>query len=566
MNKQAIALAAASILVAALLGLAGCTPSGQQAQSSQEASGKASSSSEHSSSKAQSSAKASSNASSSASSSSESSQAPAASAYANDQEITDAIVDNFLQIAAIPRPSGGEAAVSDWLRAWAEERGFEVEQDARNNLVFDVPATQGLEDLPAVGLQAHMDMVCIAADGVAYDPRTSPIAVVRNDDAGTLVADGTSLGADDGIGIAMIMDIVEGNMAHGPLRVILTTDEEGGMTGIAAISPSDVDDLSYLVNLDGKDADSLVVSSAGGVTITASASLDTQAPTGSEAATITLDGLLGGHSGFQIGEGRCNAIRAMAGLLDWLDTSGFSFELASLEGGTADNAIPARATATIVFAAGSADDVRGRIAEYADRLKENYPVETGLVLDMAAANMPELVLAHHSMRHTLDYALNIIDGVYTVLADLDNLAESSSNLGVLTANCTNGLSALTFIRSLDNNRLVEIQQQQLSCAAENRIDARPGDVTAPWPYNPDNKLIPLCEDAYEQTNGQGSQIEVDAIHGTLECGTFCVLNPSLDVVSIGPDVLNEHTPNETLMLDSLPKMWHLLEGVLPKVS
>ena len=264
-----------------------------------------------------------------------------ASGGAADADIIDAVYENFLLLAAIPRPSHHEKQVSDFLAGWVTERGARnVTQDEVYNLIFDLPATPGYENLPKAAVQAHMDMVCVGEEGSDYDMLTDPIRVIRDDASGTLTAEGTSLGADDGVGLAIIMAIVEGKMDHGPLRVIFTVDEEDGMTGAFHLDPGAVADVDYLINVDDEVSDEVLLSTAAGEYVSIDDGVTCLAPRGSAALTLELRGLKGGHSGVEIDKGRLNGIIAMARLLEALKAEGILYELASLSGGSAPNAIP----------------------------------------------------------------------------------------------------------------------------------------------------------------------------------------------------------------------------------
>ena len=278
---------------------------------------------------------------------------PCASAAAGtgdkDQEIIDKVVDNMKLLAQVPRPSHHERLISDFLAGWAEKQGFRVQQDKQNNIMFQVPATPGYEALPPVILQGHMDMVCVAAESVAYDPLKDPIKVVRNDKEGTLTADGTSLGADDGAGVSIIMLAAKGEMKHGPLRIIITTDEEDGMEGAFGMSPEWLAGVRYFINLDNEDSTQVLVSTAAGDSVKATGTATIQKATGDTTVRLEIKNLKDGHSGVEINKGRCNGIIAMARLLKAIRDRGQEFELVSFYGGTAVNAIPAKAEAVMVI-------------------------------------------------------------------------------------------------------------------------------------------------------------------------------------------------------------------------
>ena len=229
----------------------------------------------------------------------------AAAFGASDEAVMADFLGNFRVLAAVPRPSKHEKAIADRLQAWAEGMGFDVKRNAADDLVFDVPATEGMEGLPLVALQAHMDMVCVGAEGKEYDPLADPIGLVLDEAAGTLRADGTSLGADDGAGVAMVMSIAKGLMAHGPLRVIFTTDEEEDMSGVLALEKEDVAGVKYLINVDSEESDAVTVSSAADADIVATAEPRmVPVEAGMETLEIAVSGLRGGHSGMEIGEGQ----------------------------------------------------------------------------------------------------------------------------------------------------------------------------------------------------------------------------------------------------------------------
>ncbi len=492
-------------------------------------------------------------------------EAPPTKPDRTDIEITNAIMSNFAKLAAIPRQSGNEAQVSEYLRNWAEGHGYTVTKDDANNIIFDVPATRGHEDQPLVGLQAHMDMVCAADGSIAYNPSTDAIEVIRDDASDTVTAEGTSLGADDGIGIAIIMDIANDNIAHGPLRVILTTDEEGDMTGVKAIDPDFITDLSYLINLDGEMATAVVMSSAGYETLVATSSLDFIVPVGDTAATVTLDGLLGGNASQYIGEGRCNAAREMASFINYLTESKIEYELSSITAGTSENTIPDSASATIVFKSEDADTISILVNTYKAALDDAYEgLETDISMSMRTVKVPEWAMTSESAGKVLDYALNVFDGAYTMSPNMEGIVESSSNLGMLNANSDDGFSALILVRSLDNSGFDDIEDLHISTVTDHGCDLTIGERSSDWSYNDESKLLDLAKKVYHDNNGSDIKVEVSSM--ALECGVFANMNPDLDIIRIGPDIANMNTPDETLRLGSIPVVYHLVEGILSDID
>ena len=475
------------------------------------------------------------------------------------------VIENFVALAGVPRPSHHEEKVSAFLVSWAKEMGLEPVQDKVLNVIFDVPATEGCEDYPRVGVQGHMDMVCVG-DSPDYDPENDPIKVAVDYENATMTAEGTSLGADDGIGCAIIMSMVQGLAPHGPLRVIITVDEEDGMTGIMNIDPATVADLKYLINVDSEVSDSVTVSTAGGVEIDISDSGDYgKAPEGDLAVTVTVSGLAGGHSGVDINKGRLNAIYVLDSVLEALTKEGIAYEIASMEGGTASNAIPPKAAAMLVIQAEDLEKAGSVAKEQEAAWKESAgETEPGLEIAVAAADtVPDTVVTGEEAGKTRALLDGLVNGVYTMSEEIEGLVESSSNLGVLKL-APEGLTACCYERSSNAEKTEEILAIDRKVIEENGLSAEYLPSGDAWPYNPDSVLLPLTEKVYQEQNG--SDIKVEALHATLECGTFAVMNPGLDMVSIGPDLENVHSTSEMLYLRTIPKTFNLLAGILAGIA
>ena len=453
LNRPFVFAAATALVTVIALCACGCSSGSSSSASSGATSGSsisaASTSTGTSSSSAVSSASASVGASSSsaasAASSSSSASGDATSISAQDQAIVDELVENFKQLAAVPRPSHHEEKISNFLKDWAEGLGFAVIQDEALNIVFDIPATSGYENLPLVILQGHMDMVCVAEEGKTFDPLTDPITVVN--DGKTLTADGTSLGADDGSGVAVIMAIAKGAMDHGPLRVLITTDEEDGMEGAFALDSTHLQDAKYLINIDNEDSRSILVSTAAGDSIHVTKVVATQEPALDAAVTIKLGGLAGGHSGVEIGKGRLSGIIGMARLLAYLRDEGITYELASFSGGTANNAIPSGASAVVLVAANDHAALDSAVEAFREKLASEFAnIEKNIVLTVSETERPSLVVSPSARDAALEFCTQVINGVYSMSKDMEGLVESSSNLGSFFLDAS-GLSASTYIRS-----------------------------------------------------------------------------------------------------------------------
>ena len=470
---------------------------------------------------------------------------------------------NFSLLASVPRLSKHERAASTLLKTWAETLGLHPRQNDAWDLIFDVPATPGLETLPLLALQAHLDMVCVAREGRPYDPLRDPIHPILDHASGTLKADGTSLGADDGAGVALIMSIAEGKMPHGPLRVLFTTDEEVGMTGARALTPEDLRGVKYLVNIDSETSDAMTVSSAADCELHATASLHPAAPSKTLAQEISLTNLSGGHSGMEIATGKCNAILALAETLEQI-AAHLPFELSTFTGGTAKNAIPAKARAVIVLAPSDLPKLQSILSARATELQTSHVhTDPNLTLQTFPAPLPAAVMPSSSAIRLLHYLTATPNGVLAMSQTIDGLVETSSNLGLLEAT-PDHIFCLQMPRSSNPAALHEIITRQTALAQECGFSLKTLPGSRAWPVNPHSALVPRLQQIYRTLTGP--EMRIVALHAGLECGLFADLSPHLDILSIGPDITSPHSPAETLHLPSIPLIWHLLEKLLGNIG
>ena len=480
----------------------------------------------------------------------------------SDKEIIDTIVDNFMPLTQVPRPSHHEEKISAYLYDWAKNAGFNPEKDKVNNIMFDVPATKGYEDKPLVILQGHMDMVVAVEDGKEFDPLNDTITAIRNDEKGTLTADGTSLGTDDGAGVSTILSVAQGEMNHGPLRMIITVDEEAGMDGAFNISKSWFEGAKYLINIDNETSDEVLVSTAAGDGIFATKKIDFSNPTGNKSLSITISNLKGGHSGVEIDKGRLNGIIGLAELLKLIDDEGIAYELSSFEGGTAGNAIPSKVNTVI-----NDDDtykIKNIVTEYNKSINDKYNgIEENIEIDIEEVNELPKVVSKEENDNLIKFTTEIIDGVYSMSKNMPDLVESSSNLGIFDLN-KDGISITVYNRSSSPEKEVEINDSQIKLAKDCGYEVETSKMAEPWEFDPNSKLLELCKEVYKKQNGE--DIKVVALHAGLECGCFKKMKHDLDMISIGPDLTDVHSIKETLYLNSIPKVWHLLEGILINVK
>lgn len=472
----------------------------------------------------------------------------------------DAVLAEFSKLAEIPRKSGHEKAVSDYLYGFAKQLGLAAQQDDAYNIIIDKPAAKGLENAPLTILQSHMDMVCVAKEGLQYNPLTDAIKLIN--DGEFLRADGTSLGADDGIGIAAALYILKADFAHGPIRVIITADEESGMTGAMAMDAKHLD-ADYLINCDSEDLNVITVSSAGSLNVDLRREIKWQKPSTSDAYKIAIKGLVGGHSGSEIHQGRANAIKLLGTMLNLMGDVGINFEVASINGGQARNVIAS--SAECVVSVGPMDTYRMNnvIAKMNKFVSDIYGgVERSYFIEFKPAGKIGEVMDKGTVRAVIDYILLVHDGVIKMSPQDASLVETSSNLGVIKTE-ESEVVMQSFPRSNIDAKLSEIKLYQTRLAELCGLKVSFGAQSPGWPFRKDSVLAKLAKDALKE---RGIDASVEAIHAGLECSWFYQKNSHLDMISVGPTVTDVHSPSEKIELKTIEPHVNMLMDVLKKIA
>lgn len=464
---------------------------------------------------------------------------------------------HFAALCAIPRPSKREDALRDHLQTWAAARGLATSIDAGGNLVVRKPASAGYENAPGVVLQAHLDMVCQSNAGVTHDFTRDPIMPVLRD--GWLVAENTTLGADNGIGVALILAALEDkNLAHGPLEALFTVDEEAGMGGARALSPEALNGR-LLLNLDTEEWGLFYLGCAGGVDVNVRRPGGAEAvPAGYQGVRIELRGLRGGHSGVNIHEGRGNAIKLLVRVLCQLAQRS-PLRLSTLRGGTARNALPREAFAELVL---PSDAVDGLAAFLADWQKTFATELTGVDAAVSLSCAPCAV--DRVMRATdQDVWLASLhaapQGVRRMSVQVPGVVETSDNLGVVDLSPDGGTCNF-MVRSLVDSAQAELADEIVSLFALSGTLAEQSGPYPGWRPNPASPLLATCQSVYRQTFGDESGTQV--IHAGLECGLIGGKYPGMDMVSFGPTIHGAHAPGEAVEVQSVAHCWRLLTAVL----
>jgi dipeptidase D len=469
----------------------------------------------------------------------------------------------FSELSRIPRGSRDEAAAAAWVLAQGRALGCEAEQDAVGNVLLRKPATPGREQRPGVALQAHVDMVCEQNEGTGHDFTRDPIQLVHEGDV--LRAAGTTLGADNGIGVAAALaQMAAQDRPHGPLEVLVTIDEETGLTGANNVRPGWLR-AKYLLNLDSEAEGVLTIGCAGGVDSIATRRLVLEpAPAGTRPYRIKVAGLKGGHSGIDIHAGRGNAIRILAQVLAALDPA-LGLRLGAVHGGNKRNAIPREASAQIHLDPAREAALRDALAAHAAHWRTAlgaFDPQLTLTLGSVAPDQAGPALAAADATALVRMLLAAPHGVEAMSPDIAGLVQTSVNLGVVETRDDLATVVLLTRSSVDPSRHALTDRIAAVCAAcgfsHELVGGYPG-----WKPEPAAGLVQLVNSVHQELFQR--PMEIAAIHAGLECGLIGEGHPGLEMVSMGPDMWDVHTPDERVSVASVGRFWKLLGAVLERI-
>lgn len=463
----------------------------------------------------------------------------------------------FEAITRVPRPSKKEEKIRDYLVGWAKEHGLEHRCDAAGNVVIRKPATVGWEERPTVILQSHMDMVCEKNSDVAFDFERDAIRTCV--DGGWVRAEGTTLGADDGIGMAAALAMLASDaVEHPALEALFTVDEETGLTGAFGLGEGMLTG-KYLINLDSEDEGELFIGCAGGVdTVATFSPMVTPAPDGFEYFRIDVKGLAGGHSGDDIDKGRANSNKLVARLL--YELLPYGLVLNRFDGGNLRNAIPREAFAVFGVPAESAGDVCERCRAFAVEIVEEFKyTEPNLQMTLNKIEGVEWVLDPVTMQSLVGALVGLPNGVLAMSHAVEGLVETSTNLASVKFGAEGIVVTTSQRSSVESAKRYAAQTVEavlrLSGAEVAHSDGYPG-----WTPDPDSHLLRVTEQCYERLFAVKPKVR--AIHAGLECGLFLEKYPELDMVSFGPTLRGVHSPDERLEIATVQKFWDLLCAVV----
>ena len=472
---------------------------------------------------------------------------------------TEHILQNFQMVSSIPRGTKNEAGVRQWLIDWATANRFGSRVDAAGNLVVHVPASPGRASEATVVLQGHMDMVCQKTPASTHDFTRDPIKVIRDGD--WIRSDGTTLGADNGIAIALMMALAEDEHAsHPALELLLTVEEEMGVVGADNLDPSMISGKT-LINLDSEDEGVFTVGCAGGGSLFITLPVTWTAQAADEVAfEIKVGGLKGGHSGGDINKHRANANKMIARVLEFVQRSA-PMRLATLKGGSARNAIPRDAEAIFVCAKDKAALCRDLFAEIVKTIQaEHAHTEQDAFVTLNEVNgQPLHAIGKSETLTAIRLLLSLPNGVAEMSAEMPGFIETSNNIGIVELK-QEGVYIVSNHRSSVLSRLEEITYRVESLAWMAGAKAERNKINPPWQPNMDSPLLKKCTQAHETLTGKPPKVELT--HGGLECGIISDRCGGLDSISFGPTIINPHSPDERLHVPSLAWTWELLKAVL----
>ncbi len=468
---------------------------------------------------------------------------------------------NFYLLTQVPRPSGHLQKVQDFLLKWAEEHGIEAFKDGAENIVMRKPATPGREGRRTAVLQAHMDMVPQKTDESQHNFETDPIQTYVDGD--WLKAQGTTLGADDGIGVAAIMAVLEStDIEHGPLEALITADEETCMYGVNNLA-ADTLTGDILLNIDNETMGEFVIGSAGGVNINATMQYQEVAPEeGDIAVKVSLRGLRGGHSGLEICEGRGNANKLMARFVRQAIADDEA-RLCTWEGGNMRNAIPRTATVVLTIPAENMEDLQD-LAQYCqDTFTAEYRgVEEGIQMTVEPATMPATQVPQEIQDNLVDAIMACHDGVLRYIPSIPSVVETSSNLGII--NIGNGNARILILARSSNETMMEyIQEMQECCFSMAGMKVEYSGQYGAWQPNFDSPITATMVQVYERLFDEKANVQV--CHAGLECSIIGGVYPKMDLVSFGPTLRSPHTPDERCNIPSVEKFWTFLKALLAEI-
>lgn len=470
----------------------------------------------------------------------------------------------FEVISKIPRCSGDRDGIATYLIDFADTHGFESVRDETDNVIIYKPASSGKENAAYVALQGHTDMVCEKSSCSVHDFSEDPIELIAEGD--TLRANGTTMGGDNGIAVAMMLAVLEDQtLVHPPLEMIFTSDEEIGLIGAKELDVSGLRSMR-LINLDSEEEGVLLTGCAGGETMEFSISAKRIPVTDVNIVQIAVSGLLGGHSGMEIHRKRYNAIKVLTEVLNRLKDE-MPIGLLEISGGSKHNAIPREAQAALVFPEAEKAELQDHLDAIISELEEVYRLKS-------YEDMPKIryafiqeetveAFASETFENVLACLTLMPTGVYSMSSQIDGMVQTSDNLAIVETR-DDEIAVITSVRSSDTSDWAKLKERIIAVAGISNATCIPSEGYPAWEIKEYSALRDTFSTVHKRLYGKSMQIS--AIHAGLECALFANRNPSMDLVSLGPDMYEVHTPAEHLSLSSVERVYSLLTATLSQLS
>jgi len=467
----------------------------------------------------------------------------------------------FRQVNRIPRGSKNEKQIIAWLKDLAKKRNLACRSDDVDNVIIELPATKGYEKSPAVILQSHVDMVCEKTPESKHDFTKDPIELIERD--GWITADSTTLGADNGVGVALALALIDEKISHPRIELLFTVDEETGLTGANGLKKGFITG-KYLINLDGEDK-SFIVGCAGGEQTEIRLPLEfSPVPDSLACFDLKISGLHGGHSGIDIDKQYANAIQLLGRTLKGLQN--FDLRVCSIEGGTVHNAIPRDAKAIICFDASKLSAAKKTLVEIEASFKNEFAkTEPNLKIELKGTDLRPAVSIGNRQSKIVNLISSLPTGVYRMSPQFEGIVEASSNLAkVELLRDENQLRIVTSQRSLEKSSLGEITAKitGLARSAGGKVNILGGYPS--WKPDVNSSLLRRAKEIYRKLNNKEPEVKV--VHAGLEPAVIGEKIPGIEMISVGPTIKNPHSPQERVDIASVDTVWQFLIELIPSLG
>lgn len=469
--------------------------------------------------------------------------------------------NHFEEICKYPRPSKKEEKIAEYVVSVGKRLGLQTEKDKFGNILIRKPATPGNEKMKTVVLQSHIDMVCEKNRGVEHDFDNDPIQPYIDGD--WVKAKGTTLGADNGIGVAAALAVLESKeIEHGPIEALFTLDEETGLTGASSLKKGWLK-ADILINMDSEEIGTLFIGCAGGKNTLAKFKTKLEkTPKNYSAFELKVEGLKGGHSGLEIHVGRGNAVKIVNRLI-YSYAKENTIRLASINGGNKHNAIPREAYAVVAVPKKDEKKLKKFVSKFNESVKAEYAaVDPDLNVSMGKHEVPEKVMDEKHQVRLVNAIYAIPHGVIKMSNDIPGLVETSNNLAVVETNGKN-VNMVTSQRSSVASEIVDITNMVSSVLALGGAELSYGDGYPGWKPDVDSDILKVFKSTFKRMYGK--EPEVTAIHAGLECGIIKEKYPEMDMISFGPTMFGVHSPDEKLQISTVPEFWNQLVNSLKNI-